>query len=249
MTAEAVATVPAFPIRDLRLVATTPDQLAVEQQKLIAWCHRKLADIGADIEDLETNLEHARKQKWKTSTITSALNRERAKLEYYFKIREALVAGYFIVPNFSAEVFAVRTTRSANGDANSTTLSYATPGIDPISPPPEAQGKGTYVNPQQEVERWVEDEENAKGEKVTRKFVEAVAMNFEIDFPFALAKPQVMEATQAAMALKIFDDIAVLPARERNADPMVVGIIRRKVGYTVKRCTFLVAWFLDAETL
>lgn len=42
----------------------------------------------------------------------------------------------------------------------------------------------------------------------------------------------------------------LLPRSQRaNNDPMVVGIIRRKEGYTVKRCTFLIAWFLDTETL
>jgi hypothetical protein len=234
-----VTTEPAPVSRDLRLVATNPNQLAVEQTRLIAWCQGKIAGLTSNIAELEENLALATRGKWKVTTLRSAIRREKNRLSYYDKIKAALEAGYFIVPNFDAEVFAVRTTRQnppmqegAGGVWN----------LQAVEPPPAQLGEGRHVPAIPEGHTY------ETPEKRTRY----VADNFaeEIDFPFALAKPQVLTATQGAMALKIFDDLAVLPRFARaNNDPMVVGIIRRKEGDTTHRCTFLIAWFLDTETL
>lgn len=238
--------------RDLRLVAENPAQLVEEQRRLIAWCDGKVADLKAHAAELQSNLDAAKAHKWKTSTLVSAVGRERARISYYEKMLAALRAGYFIVPNFDAEVFAVKTTKyepPPRSSALTTALDWQEPRLEDMQLPPSAFGEGDYVTPSA-LEIRSERTELKDGKEVTHKFVRTGGFDFEIDFPFSLAKPQVMDATQAAMALRIFDDIAVLPRRARSAgDPMVVGIIRRKAGYTVKRCTFLVAWFLDTETL
>lgn len=243
------------PPRDLRLVAENPMQLANEQRRLIDWCSEKIADLRAHADELQANLDSARVHKWKTSTLVSALTREMGRIAYYVnyvKVQAALEAGYFIVPNFDAEVFAVRTTKALPPPQSNdlkTTLDWQEPRLDDMRLPPVAAGAGEYVDPSA-LEYRTERREIEGGKEIVHKFVRTGGFNFEIEFPFALAKPQVMDATQAAMALRIFDDVAVLPrGRRSNADPMVVGIIRRKEGHNVKRCTFLIAWFLDTETI
>ena len=68
----------------------------------------------------------------------------------------------------------------------------------------------------------------------------------DIDFPFKLAKPQIMEATAAAMALKVFDQIGCLP-QFRAPDPIICGqILKPKDRQPV---TFFIAWWLDTKTL
>jgi hypothetical protein len=239
--------------RDLRLVAENPNQLAHEQHRLIEWCKGKVADLRAHSEELQSNLESARAHKWKTSTLASAVQRENARVAYYEKMLAALQAGFFIVPNFDAEVFAVRTNRSAPPFKTNdvvTSSRWDQPRLDDLRLPPAQIDEGVYVSPRAEEIREEVAAPSATNKDLIHKFVESGDFITAIDFPFALAKPQVMSATQAAMALCIFDDIAVLPRSQRtNADPMVVGIIRRKEGYNIKRCTFLIAWFLDTETL
>lgn len=239
--------------RDLRLVAENPNQLAHEQRRLIEWCSAKVADLRAHADELRTNLDAAKAHKWKTSTLASALQRENNRIAYYEKMLAALQAGFFIVPNFDAKVFAVRTNRSAPPFKSSdvvTASNWNLPRLDDLRLPPAPVGEGVYVSPRAEEIRKEVAAPSPTNKGLIHKFVESGDFVIAIDFPFALARPQVMNATQAAMALRIFDDIAVLPRSQRtNADPMVVGIIRRKEGYSIKRCTFLIAWFLDTVTL
>lgn len=53
-----------------------------------------------------------------------------------------------------------------------------------------------------------------------------------IDFPVALAKPDVMEAAQAAMALRLFDEMGVAHDANgaRRGDPMILGRFRNPMG-------------------
>jgi hypothetical protein len=74
----------------------------------------------------------------------------------------------------------------------------------------------------------------------------------DIEFQLAIAHPLVMDATAAAMAMKIFDRIGVVPQTARNGyrgDPIVLGQITRKEGYSTKTASFLIAWYLDPRTL
>jgi hypothetical protein len=67
------------------------------------------------------------------------------------------------------------------------------------------------------------------------------------DFPFKLAKAEIMEATRAALALKVFDRMGALPAA-RAPDPIICGeiLLPHRKGQVV---TFFVSWWLDTTTL
>jgi hypothetical protein len=67
-----------------------------------------------------------------------------------------------------------------------------------------------------------------------------------------MAKPQIMHATSDAMALKIFDEIGVIPNYRRKVDPIIIGAIYRPDA-TAKQywepVSFLIAWHLRTETI
>jgi hypothetical protein len=69
----------------------------------------------------------------------------------------------------------------------------------------------------------------------------------EPDFPFALVKPAVLDATQRAMALKVFDTIGVVQ-NDSGRDPIMVGQLLDPRG-NGRLVTFFIAWWLDTSTL
>lgn len=238
---------------NLRLVALDPAQLQRSQQQLIAWAAQKMAHVAQEVADFKSNLEIATKSKWNTARPKAALKLAEGRLLFYSKIKDALEAGYYIVPDFPCDIFAIRTERYTP-KPNTQIRSYSN-GQNTV-PDEKSQilpsGEGENRNPQQLVSTTDASYINAKGEGVSQFRFEATGWD-EIDFPFALAKPQILDATQRAMALKIFDEMAVAPAGSRRStkpDPMVLGyILGPKRGFSQKKVAFLVAWFLDTETL
>jgi hypothetical protein len=85
----------------------------------------------------------------------------------------------------------------------------------------------------------------------------------EPDFPFRTVKPTVLRQVNKALALKLFDEVGVLPAAgtdinpkrplpARHAsmpDPMVIGRILRKENGKTLRASFLLTWWVDTSTL
>ena len=58
-------------------------------------------------------------------------------------------------------------------------------------------------------------------------------------------KPRVLQATQHAMAMQIFDELGVMPAVKKT-DPVVIG---RIIGPGNKEMSFLISWFIDRKDL
>lgn len=77
----------------------------------------------------------------------------------------------------------------------------------------------------------------------------------EVDFPITMAKPEIMQATTRAMALKIFDQFGILPAEANRTgprpkgDPLVVAQIIDPRPTSDRRVTFMIAWHLDTRVL
>lgn len=239
------------PVPDIRLVAADPAAMAESQRQLVEWSGRKRDECEASAKELRENLETAKRNKWKTTTIANALRREEQRVTFYDKLCAAVAAGFHIIPNFGGEVFAIRTERSASGSATSTcSASSALQRLPDQSAQALPVGYGEYRSDVPVGQTYVAGREGAPGKEVTR--YNAYVTDFaEIDFPFSLARPEVLNATQQAMALKIFDELAALPAT-RKADPMVVGRIKKpwmKSWQANNHVTFLVIWFLDTNVL
>lgn len=230
---------PASSMQDVALTATMPADMVVAQHQLIVWCEKKVQVVKAEVEELRAAADHAKEMKWKSGTLENQHAKAVKSLSYYEKVKAALVAGYYIVPNFPLQMFAIRKRGNRRPTGYSERL-YAEHQQKASELP---AGEGEYRNPFPLVER-VREEIDGK--------VEVCSYPEEWDqmeFPITMAKAPIMEATSSAMGLKVFDQIGVMPATRKKEDPVIVGQIINKVGYRTKIVSFMIAWHLDTRVL
>lgn len=233
---------------DFTVIATTPAAMIEAQQSLIAWADRKIEAIRVESREAMEQLEIAVARKWKTDAWRRQVAKYERRIEFYEKIKAALNAGYYIVPPFPIDVFAIRTKRETPKRKDSTHRDNHDQDaqILPV-------GEGRYVDPKPVRDSYVDEVtgSDGKSKNVTQYFAAEFA---DVDFPFKLARSEIRDATNAAMALGIFDRMGVLP-RTRAPDPLVCGqiIVPNQPGYygadSLKCVTFFVAWWLDTKTL
>jgi hypothetical protein len=234
---------------NLVVIARNPQEMAAAQASLVGWAERKIFAVAEEIQDFETNIGIAKANHWGTSALERALSRSRKMLEYYRKIKAALEAGYCIVPNFPVEVFAVRTTR--NNPPRQLVHISADVSVKTNAPP---LGEGQYVDDAplgHEVKKVVQNQYDPNKTE-ERRFWTSTTFAPDIDFPFSLASPEVLDETAKAMLLKVFDDLGVLPtSARRKSDPMVIGRIKdpRSTTDDQRWVSFLVTWFVDTRAL
>ena len=68
-----------------------------------------------------------------------------------------------------------------------------------------------------------------------------------IPFPAVMARPSIMDRTEEAMALRVFDELAIFPERKTKRDPIIVGRIRRpgKSAWALDSFLhFMIAWLV-----
>lgn len=223
------------------LVALSPTELPAAQSELARWCRMKTAALGVELREQRQNLQQAKAAKWKHTGWLSAVNKTKARMIYYAKIKAAVEAGYLIVPNFDIDVFAVRTTRACPPCRVGETT--AQPDLSP-------HGRGVYVDDivfSYDTTRMVKDYAG-KDKEVTD--ANPSNYDYEPDLPLRGVKPIILEATARAMALKIFDQIGVVEARKQ--DPIIIGQIIDPSGngrHWKKAISFFIAWWLDPATL
>ena len=205
--------------------------------------------IERDADELQQNVDIAERNGWKTDTLKRHAHIALKRVEFYEKCKLASEAGYCIIPNMPAELFAVRTKkRTPKRDE-----SRWEGNIDGLrSESPEAE-EGRYVDALPFInDRQVPDGVDEKTGK-TKYRTEYYASSFddEVEFPISIAKPEIMTATSQAMAMNVFDEIAVMPGRQKKGDPFVLGIIRHPIRdkWNDQRVTFLLAWYVDTSVL
>lgn len=225
------------------LVALTPADMGPAQTDLRAWCDRKVAAVRAELADLEANLELAVATGLKLRGVQTAITRTVQRILYYEKLHAAVEAGYVIVPNFPVQLFAVRVQREkqreARADYESSQVFNAKPELLPA-------GEGRYVDERVFTTSEEYDSTDYNGKAITK--TRHVSADYDVvDFPVALVKPAVLEATHRAMALKLFDEMGIV-RNDGGKDPIVVGRLVDPRGKD-RRVTFFVAWWLDTATL
>jgi hypothetical protein len=233
---------------ELALSAQTPTEMFDSQRALICWCEGKMTSLRADHKELRAAYKHAVAHKWKSATLKRHADLALKRIDFYSKMKDALLAGYFIVPNFPVAVFAIRTTKDS--PAKMVTQSERSNRDQSAEVLPAGQGE--YKNPRPLLNcGWdYKVKDSGGGERTVRDWWAEDWDQFE--FPLNMAKVQVMEATTRAMAMKIFDDLGVLPGHRRNEDPVIVGRIidqRSNYKWSRKYITFMLAWHLDTRTL
>ncbi len=241
-----VSPIPA-PTQDVVVLASSPEEMAYSQDRIVDWATQKLAAEQAQLTEKEDNLAFCKKAKYNVDRWVRQVQLARRRVTYYAKILNALREGYYIVPNFPVQVIAVRTKRPSP-DAKLRQRESWAPNHPEVKAMELPIGQGKYVGPLPIVERWTEKKVDSHGKEITMHSARAVDYA-EIDFPFSVVKPQILSQMDRAMQLKIFDEIGVLPARQRNADPMVVGVIKRREGYTDHPVMFLISWWIDTRDL
>lgn len=238
--------------KSVHLVARSPQEMAAAQEDLGAWLTAKVAAIDQEVSELKAATETAIQNKWQHQTLASQLSKARVQHVYYAKMLQAVKAGYCIIPNFPIDVFAIRVTREKpSAHAVSTAHSWGDPGRMVADEQPQilAVGEGRYVSPQQTMKRWnsapIKDD---KGNVTIERWAKPI--NFgDISFPLIAAQSVVMNATQQAMALQLFDAIGICPASRPKGDPMIIGQIMDSKARGAKTASFIIAWHLDLRTL
>lgn len=232
-------------VKDLELTAVIPSEMVASQQQLIAWCEKKIVFTRGEASELEEAVNHAKKSKWKSSALQTQHNRAVRRVEYYEKIKGALEAGFYIVPNFPIEIFAIRKGLHRKPTGKSTANSQW--GLS--SHRQEFQelpaGEGVYRNPFP----LVITEERKKTDGNTY-FTRYPAEWDQFEFPINMAKPQIMSVTQTALTMKLFDRVGVMPSvRKKKEDPVIIGQIVHKNGLSEKIVSFMIAWHLNTNVL
>lgn len=240
-------------IKSVHLVARSPQEMAAAQDDLSAWLTAKVALVDSEVTELKAATEIAIQKQWQYKTLASQLSKARVQHVYYTKLLQAVNAGYCIIPNFPIDVFAVRVSREKPKHVV-VSADHRDPSRDIPDEKPQIMlaGEGRYVNPDQAVTRWQDPpRKNEQGFEAIKRWA-ATAEFKDIAFPLIAAQSRVMNATENAMALKLFDAIGICPESRPKGDPMIIGQIwlARTNGWgTPKMASFILAWHLDLRTL
>jgi hypothetical protein len=238
-------------LRPSALVALDAGDMPGVQSQLIGWCQLRIVQLGSELKDFRQNLRQAKQMHWRRSSWERLIAKTKAKMIYYVKVREAVNAGYVVIPNFPAEILAVRVEEGTGPrykvGVYPTQINEAKPDLQ--LPP----GEGQYVD-----EMLPTDDRSRMGtdNKMIQRVVRTGAYNETPDFPMSLVKPIILEATQRAMAIRVFDRIGLahggsdMSKARRKSDPLVVGqILDPADQYRQKRVTFFVAWWVRVEDI
>lgn len=220
------------------------------QVGLLEHVQGKLLEAKQNEGEMVAALDTATRHKWQVRPLRNAVKRAEREVAYYEKVVAALEAGYVIMPPVECEAFAVRISDDKRLPVKKTIKNPrpwdegATMVTDSNSPP---GGGGEYVSPGVIYEFWYYTRDNPEGKPVKYRVEQADGFNAEIPFPIVIAKSTVMEATEQAMALRIFDEIAICPHRSiRKQDPIILG--RVKHPWTPDRwVNFVIAWVVRPE--
>lgn len=232
--------------QDIQLTATEPDEIKQAQVSLIDWCKQKIISLNGDYAEMKGAYENAVAHKWAASPIKRQVTKLEKRIEFYQKMRSALEHGYVIIPNFPVTVFAIRTKKENPARV------YISAGQNWGNRHQQetetlTQGEGEYKNPFPVVEK--ECTKSAEANKPA-EYMDWAEEWKDLEFPIQMARANIMEATNRAMALKIFDDFGVLPQKKKE-DPIIVARLLdpRSPSWSKKFVTFMVAWHLDTRDL
>jgi hypothetical protein len=236
--------------KEMVVVARNPGEMQEAQQQLIKWASNKFIAAKRELAEAEENLAQAVKSKWRQSGFKRHVSMAAERVLYYEKIHAALSAGYVIVPNFDLDIFAMRTRRSRpKKDVTTSRWNRPHESVFENAVERNALGTGENVDPWPAVERDTITVNDKDGNKQKLQRAWPVAWQ-DVDFPFKLAKPQILADTSKALALKVFDQVGVTPHRNiRKQDPMVIGQIVFGPPRNQKTVSFLVAWWLESSDL
>lgn len=225
------------------LVAISPADMLPAQQSLKNWFDARIQTIQLEQSDAEKALLAARKNGFGVKALTTVVNRLARRLRFYGKLKLAVEAGYVLMPALPMTVIAIRTglhgPRSNVSEYQHSAFRQEAQAL--------AVGAGAYRNPLPT--RDSDTTKLADGKTKTEWF--PVGWQDDLEMPVELCKPELLDRTQQAMALKLFDEIGVVTdnsAWNRRGDPVIVGTILDPTRRG-RRFAFFIAWALPLDDL
>lgn len=239
---------------DVHLIARNAEEMKSATSSMAEWFRQKEDIAIKDAAELQAALNVAIDEGWRLDSLKRQVKIAKDRCRFYEKCRLAAEAGYCIVPNIPATLFAIRTTKwhprwQARWPGELTQRSEA---------PPAGEGEYFDADP---ICVTRSGPGSKPGETITFTTAEEFA---EIEFPISVARPSVMTATAEAMAMKVFDELAVCVGgsdpltqdsqrsdRKRKGDPLVLGIVRKpgRSTWNDSRVTFLIAWHVNTADI
>lgn len=240
-------------VQHVQLAATDAASMAMGQEHMVEFFIGRLREAEAEVAEAERNVETAENCGFQMGSFKRHLSLARRMVRFYEKCSVVVKAGHALVPNFPADVFAVRTDRDkpkAKERYNQWQPGNAAFIVDTVD---LSLGEGEYVDSDPLVDgridsQWKKDEKT--GEWKSNTFWKAIEFQ-DVHFPDSTRNSDVMIAVHQAMDLKAFDDFGVLPdRRERQQDPIIVGRVKdpRRHRSHLPLC-FMVAWYVDTRTI
>lgn len=229
----------------MELVALNPQELQTAHHSMVSWCDQQIARVVSLIANIEKSKEIAKKNQWAEASHDQRVKLYKKGLTFYRKIKEALEAGYIIVPNFPMTVFAIRTDRPFPKGAVHTGKSGHNQ-----QPRLLATGAGRYVSPLPTLDSRDETYKDYQQKDQVRTLYWPHGWQ-SVMFPITLAKPQVMGPAGQAMALKLFDEVGVAQDgvwQQPKGDPIILGRLRNPMKAR-SAITFFIAWHFDTQSL
>jgi hypothetical protein len=221
------------------IIALSPTDLAPAQQSLLGWCDQRIAHWVAEHKDANEAHQQAVSGGWKTTPFRNLMQKANRKIGFYKKVRQAIEAGYLIVPNFPLNIFAIRTTATeAKGDDSRSRWERFEQNARVLPP-----GEGEYRNPIPAKDEMIQKDK--EGKDVTVYY--PTDLSTELEIPLHLVKPEIMRAVDKARGLKLFDQIGI--CSDYQADPIICGQILEGNSSSSKRVTFFVAWYVDLDSI
>lgn len=226
----------------LHLVALDTLQLQGAHTQMLAFVRARRDKIDVDIDVESAALDAAARSGFTTAPFERRINALAKQSIFYEKIQAGVEAGYVIVPNFDMDVFAIRTT------AKSPRQTIRTGRWNRFVEPAKLlePGDGSYVNPMPRIVTHESPDADGKVHPTQRPDDEFL----ELEFPIALARPEIITRAGEAMARKLFDEIGFAQdsTARRNGDPILLGRLLnpRKNRPAV---TFFLGWYFDPSVL
>ncbi len=240
---------------ELELTAENGMQMGICMDEMIEWADYRVNLMQEEHDEVELQYLHAKKHKWRTSGFKQQMNLRLKRKAYYQKIKVAIEAGYCPMPNLpGVTIFGIRTDRK-NPKHMTHIVRWSNEWHVTQKAGKLPVGEGEYVDPDPEFTRDEFTKTDSNGKKETQYEISATKWK-DIDFPMQMAKPNIMEATSRAMALKAFDEMGILPAGNPSSttargDPLILGHILdpRSTTYHDKKITFIIGWRLDTANI
>lgn len=250
----ALAVTPPEALTSFHAVAINAAEMASAGVQVRGYIEQQSADVSGELAELKDAHEIAVMAGWKTEAIERCMLRLRKRQRYLTHLLSAVDHGYAIVPNMPCTVFAIRTNaaKPKYQETAGRTLNAAQWGSKSEREQLLGAGVGRYVNPVTLGEHDIRQVPVEAGATNTREEHTWTVTEFDdIEFPLVAAHPHVMDATTRAMALKIFDRIAIVPETRPKGDPIILGqIVQAKDRAGSERVvSCLIAWHLDLRTI